>query len=89
MKQPNCELCDREFPSSKYSEKHHLEPRRRKGETIVVCIDCGNQIHELFTNQELNYTLNTLEALRKHPAMQKWIQWVRKRPFGVCMKRKK
>jgi hypothetical protein len=85
----NCPFCDRETPE-KYQEKHHLTPRCKKGkETVPVCIDCGNQIHELFSISELNSQYDTVEKLKNHPGMQKWIRWVRKRPFGICIKRKK
>jgi len=72
-------------------EKHHLVPQRRgPKDTIPVCVDCGNQIHMLFTNNELRYRLNTLEALLADDKMQTWIRWVRKRKdFGVCAKEKK
>ncbi len=85
-----CSLCEREAPDKKYMEDHHLTPRCKKGkDTIQVCIDCGNQIHELFSIKELRDTYNTLEALKSSPKIWKWIKWVQKRDFGVCMKSKK
>lgn len=88
--QESCVLCGRTMTSREEAEKHHLIPRVKKGkETIRVCVDCGNQIHRLFTNVELKYTYNSLEALKQDPRMQKWIKWVRKRPFGICHKTKK
>lgn len=85
----NCSLCGRDTPET-YQEKHHLTPRSKKGkETIIVCVDCGNQVHRLFTNNELRDFYNTIEALRADPRMQKWIRWVRKQGFGMCHKAKK
>lgn len=85
----NCRLCERPTPE-KYQEKHHLTPRCKKGkETVLVCIDCANQIHEIFTISELNILYNTIESLKNHPKVQTWIKWVKDRPFGICMKRKK
>lgn len=84
-----CPICNRDTPE-KYQEKHHLTPRCKKGKkTILICIDCGNQIHELFTVQELKNLYNTIEALKSHPRMQAWAKWVRNKNFGICMKGKK
>ena len=55
-----------------------------------MCIDCGDQIHQLFTNKELERTYHSLEALRTDARVQRWIGWIRRRrSFGTCMKRKK
>jgi hypothetical protein len=72
-------------------EKHHLVPAAKGGKNAeIVCIDCGDQIHQLFSNNELRDLYNTMDKLRVHPAVQKWIKWVRGRgSFGVCMKKKK
>lgn len=85
----NCSLCGRETPEA-YREKHHLTPRSKKGkETILVCIDCGNQVHKLFTNNELRDKYNSLKALKSDPKVQKWICWIKKQGFGMCHKEKK
>ena len=87
----NCLICQREIPDSTLSEKHHLTPRSKKGKkTITVCRPCGDQIHQLFSNNELRDTYNTVEALKSDERMQKWIRWIRKTDhFSVCMKTKK
>jgi 5-methylcytosine-specific restriction enzyme A len=84
-------LCDRSIPDSGYLEKHHSTPVAKGGKkTELVCIDCGDQIHELFTNNELRDTYNSIEKLKGHPRVQTWIKWVRKQKnFGICMKKKK
>jgi len=99
-----CSICKRNTPTN-LVEEHHLIPRsiasRNKyakmsqlengKETISVCCDCGNQIHQLFTEKELADTYNTLEKLLSHEQMQKWIKWVSKKTndFAICMKTKK
>ena len=85
-----CVLCERPTPDI-FAEKHHLTPKVKQGkDTIRVCLDCGNQIHEIFTIQELKYKFNTLEALKYNEKIQIWIKWVRKKDtFGICMKKKK
>jgi 5-methylcytosine-specific restriction endonuclease McrA len=86
-----CPLCERIIPDGRYLEKHHLVPRAKGGkETEFLCIDCGNQVHELFTNNELRDVYNTIEALKKDERVWRWIKWVsKKREFGICMKKKK
>jgi hypothetical protein len=85
-----CLICDRDTPKN-YLEKHHLIPAAKKGkETILVCCDCADQIHILFTNKELQTKYNTLDSLRKSEKIQRWIQWIsNKKTFGFCMKLKK
>ena len=86
----NCSICNREVPAI-YQERHHLIPKVKGGkDTIMVCIDCGNQVHKLFTLQELKSEYNTLEKLLANERVQTWIKWVfKKKEFGVCMKHKK
>ena len=86
----NCTLCDRDTPAE-YQEKHHLTPKCKKGkDTDAVCVDCGDQIHQLFTNKQIKNDYNTIEKLKANEKIQKWIKWVKKRKtFGICMKRKK
>jgi len=86
----SCLLCERPIPHAVYAEKHHLVPRAKRGKiTVQVCIDCGNQIHQLFSNNELRDTYNTIDALKADPKVQKWVHWIQNRPFGVCHKSKK
>lgn len=86
----DCALCERHTPWE-YLEKHHTTPKSRKGkETVWVCCDCGNQVHKLFTNKELERQFNTVEKLKADPRIQKWIEWIKdKKRFGMCMKSKK
>ena len=88
-----CNICRRKIPDKKFVEKHHLIPASKGGkneETLLVCIDCGDQLHELFSLAELKRYYNTLEALLSSQKVQVWIKWVRKQKnFGICMKRKK
>lgn len=86
----NCRLCGRETPEE-YQEKHHLVPKCKKGkEKEVVCCDCGDQLHNLFDNKELEREYNTIEKLLENERVQKWIKWIRKQSrFGICMKSKK
>ncbi|MBD3240485.1 MAG: hypothetical protein GF331_07855 [Chitinivibrionales bacterium] len=88
---PSCALCGRRPETPAYMEQHHLVPRCKKGRrTVPVCIDCGDQLHKLFSIQDLQRTFNSIETIRADERVQRWVRWVRKqRHFGVCMKTKK
>lgn len=85
-----CALCERDVP---FTRRHHLIPRarhrnrRNKREfdrvevkkTVRICKPCHKQIHSIFTPKELEREYRTVEALKAHPGMDKFIQWVKKR----------
>jgi len=86
-----CALCSRETDHLVF---HHLEPgkrRRRTKEGIKVCHQCGDQIHLMFTNQELRTQYNTLKKLLASPKVWRYIEWVKDRPVEAryTLKRKK
>ena len=87
----HCPVCKRLTPPQ-YIEKHHLHTKQRGGkDTERVCCNCGDMVHQLFTNKELDRKFNTIEKLCEHPAIQEWIRFIQKKPdsFSVCMKTKK
>jgi len=86
----NCPICQREVPE-KYQEKHHLVPKSKNGRiTIKICCNCGDMLHDFFSNKALRDNFNTIESIVSNEKVQKWIKWIRKKPgFSVCMKRKK
>lgn len=88
-----CSICRREG-DAKYFEKHHLFPvrtRRTSDEGIMVCHNCADQIHLMFTNQQLQKDLHTLTDLIF--AMQSYIDWVCTKPlethFSMAKKKRK
>ena len=86
-----CPICKRNVPEQ-YLERHHTIPKSKGGkETISVCVNCGDTIHQLINIKELKTTYNTIEALNSHPDIQKWSKWIFKKPndFSVSMKKKK
>jgi hypothetical protein len=84
-----CQICQRKAPDS-YLENHHLIPGLKKGPTIKVCCGCGDQLHHLYTNKELEKRFNTLEAILTDERVQKWVKWVSKKSdFNICVKAKK
>lgn len=75
-----CPLCGREIPDSQ-KDDHHLVPKLKGGkETETMHRICHRQIHALFTEAELAQKYNTAEALLEHPEIQKFVEWVQKKP---------
>lgn len=86
----HCELCDREPIKV---TRHHLTPLSeggRGGPFADLCASCHRQLHALFTNEELR-ALNSIDRLRDHPAVQKYLGWVRRQPpqTGVRVHRRR
>lgn len=77
-----CPVCEREIPDAE-KDAHHLVPKSKGGRaTEYLHRICHRQIHALFTETELARELNTAEALRAHPLMQTFIDWVATKPPG-------
>lgn len=89
-----CELCGRSMSLT----RHHLIPQSRhnksrtrrkfsrdamKSDIAMICRPCHSQIHRVFSNHELADYYHTIERIREHSEMQKFIAWVKKRPVGL------
>src|ERR1043165_9165358 len=73
-----CELCLRHVSGI---SQHHLVPRSEGGAaTIALCAACHSTLHRFFTNRTLARELNTIEALRRTPEVERYLAWVRKQP---------
>jgi hypothetical protein len=86
-----CPICQRETPSEA-QEKHHLIPKSKKGkEVVLVCCDCGDMVHKIFTNKQLALTFNSIDNIILNEKIIKWVKWIQKKPvtFGINMKNKK
>lgn len=91
-----CELCEREV---EYLTRHHLIPRTRhkvykrlKGfdvsilhRVVMICSPCHRNIHALLTEREMEREFNTIEKLRSHPEVGKYVEWIRNRPEGTTV----
>jgi hypothetical protein len=76
-------LCDRPIPPEARQSHHHLVPRLKGGKggpTVLLHQICHNEIHATLTEAELARSYHTIEALRSHPRLAKFIHWIAKRP---------
>ncbi|RME16783.1 MAG: HNH endonuclease [Alphaproteobacteria bacterium] len=80
---PICPLCLRPIPPGVPQSRHHLVPRLKGGkggETVLLHQICHKEIHASLTEAELARDFNTIAALRAHPRLARFIDWVARRP---------
>jgi 5-methylcytosine-specific restriction protein A len=46
------------------------------------------QIHALFSNKELKLLYNSIDKLKEHEQIKKFIKWIRKKPIYFTVKTK-
>ncbi len=82
---PVCPLCGRAIPPGVPQSRHHLVPRLKGGkggETVLLHHICHKEIHASLSEADLARDYSTIDALRAHPRLAKFIRWVAKRPPG-------
>lgn len=80
---PICPLCGRPIPPDVPQSLHHLIPKLRGGKggpTVLLHQICHNEVHASLTETELARSYSTIEALKTHPRLARFIGWVQKRP---------
>jgi len=85
-----CELCNREIPLG-YESKHHLVPKccgGHHGDTAIFHEVCHKQVHALFSEPELQVYYYTVQRLKNHKDVKRFIKWVSKRPVEFNSKTK-
>lgn len=78
-----CPLCMRPIPKSQ-RDAHHLIPKSRGGtETVILHRLCHRQIHALLTETQLARHYSSIEALKAHPDIAKFVAWVSHKPNHI------
>ncbi|SHL28742.1 hypothetical protein SAMN05443432_10117 [Roseovarius litoreus] len=83
MVHPVCPLCERPILPEAKQSLHHLIPKLKGGKggpTVLLHQICHNEIHATLTEAELARDHATIEALRAHPRLRRFIAWVARRP---------
>lgn len=83
MSEPVCPLCGRPIPADVPQSLHHLTPLLKGGKggpVVRLHHICHKEIHAALTETELARDYNTVEALRGHPRLARFVDWVAKRP---------
>jgi hypothetical protein len=86
---PICPLCGRPIPDGAASSLHHLVPKLKggkRGETVLLHALCHKEIHAALTEAELARDYTTIDAVRAHPRLARFVAWVAKRPPGFTSK---
>ncbi len=80
---PVCPLCGRPIPPGVPQSRHHLIPKLRGGKggpTVLLHHICHKTIHKTLSETELARQYNSIEALRAHPDLSRFIKCIAKRP---------
>jgi hypothetical protein len=70
-------LIPRTLHSRKSYKKHYTSEELDRG--VDICQDCHDAIHRFIPETVLGSTYNTIEKLRTHEKLMKFVRWVAKR----------
>ena len=75
-----CPLCNRELAEP--IVRHHLIPPSKGGKdspTVLMHKICQAKVHAVFTETELKSYYNTVDRIKEHEEITKFIKWVSKK----------
>ena len=76
-----CPLCGRLIVPGPSADEHHLRPKSQGGrEKFLVHRVCHRKIHATLSEKELARGYTDWDALRAHPEIHKFVQWVARKP---------
>ena len=87
-----CPLCNRELAEP--IVRHHLIPPSKGGKdssTVPMHKICQAKVHTVFTETELKTYYHTVDRLKEHDDIAKFIKWVSKKElefFDTTIKKK-
>ena len=56
--------------------------RRDPGRTVALCGPCHRNVHLTIANADLERGYDSVEALRDHPGVRRFTEWVKNKPHG-------
>ena len=51
--------------------------------TVALCVPCHRNVHVSIGNAELQRGYDSVEALRDHPGVRRFTEWVKDKPHGL------
>jgi 5-methylcytosine-specific restriction endonuclease McrA len=67
----------------KRRRKSRQEPKRRNpNRTVALCSPCHRNVHISLGNAELERGYDSVEALKDHPGVRRFTEWVKDKPHG-------
>lgn len=96
-----CGLCGREVQKLTrhhlVPRTHHKKIKNKRNnkaldrqvlpQTVDLCAPCHRHVHAAIPNKELEREYNTLEALKAHPDIGKFVEWIRRKPLVTTVAR--
>ena len=76
---PICPLCERPIPKEVAQSVHHLIPKLKGGKggpTVLLHHICHKEIHATLSEKELAQHFFTIERLKEHPRLLRFIKWI-------------
>ncbi len=89
LNDPICPLCERPIPANVPQSRHHLIPKLKGGRgspTILVHHQCHKEIHSYISEADLAKKYNSIELLKAHPDLNRFLTWIAKRPPSFMSK---
>ena len=89
MSDPVCPLCERPIPPDAPQSLHHLIPKLKGGKggpTILIHHICHKEIHATLTEAELARSYASVDALRAHPRLAKFLNGSQNARRSFCQK---
>lgn len=78
---PDCPLCGRPLVAGPSVDEHHLVPKSQGGKTkSLIHKICHRKIHANFSEKELATSFFSWQALRQHPDIAAFVQWLANKP---------
>jgi hypothetical protein len=75
----HCGICGRPLGTENI-DQHHLIPKTFKGKDLVTLHRiCHRKLHSVLTEREMANYYHTLERLREHTEIEKFVKWVAKK----------